>query len=165
MGRNVIGVPQSSILGPILSDICDLFSMLSNIDFASYADGNTPYVVKDDIKEGMESSEHATFELVQWFSINQMNANPYKCHLITSKNGDILVNVENNPIKNSKCGKLLGVKIDYKLTFNSHIDKISKKARQKMNALSRIVPYMNIEKRPTLLNTIFISQFNYCSLI
>ena len=55
MGRNIIGVPQSSILGPALLNICvcDLFSMLSNIDFASYADGNTSYVVKDDIKEDM----------------------------------------------------------------------------------------------------------------
>ena len=34
-----------------------------------------------------------------------------------------------------------------------------------MNALSRIVPYMNIEKWRTLLNIFFISQFNYCPLI
>ena len=85
--------------------------------------------------------------------------------MITSKSEDIVVNVENNPIKNSKCEKILGVKIDYKLTFNSHIDKIYKKAGQKMNALSRIVPYMNIEKRRTLLSTFFTSLFNYCPLI
>ena len=89
MGRNIIGVPQSSILGPTLLNICvcDLFSMLSNIDFASYADGNTSYVVKDDIKEDMKSLESATVELVQWFSNNQMKANPDKCHLITRKVG------------------------------------------------------------------------------
>ena len=38
------------------------------------------------------------------------------------------------------------VKIDCKLTFNYHIDEIYMKAGQKMNALSKIVPYMNNNK-------------------
>ena len=77
---------------------------------------------------------------------------------------DLVINVENNQITNSKCEKLLGIKIDHKLTFNAHIDEICKKAGQKMNALSRVIPYMNITKRRSLLNTFFMSQFNYCPL-
>ena len=50
-----------------------------------------------------------------------------------------MINVENNQITNSKCEKLLGIKIDHKLTFNAHIDEICKKAGQKMNALSRVI--------------------------
>ena len=42
---------------------------------------------------------------------------------------------------------------------------ICRKAGQKMNALSRVIPYMNITKQCTLLKTFFISQFNYCPLI
>ena len=75
-----------------------------------------------------------------------------------------MVNVENNQITNNKSEKLLRIKIDHKLTFNAHIDEICKKAGQKMNALSTVIPYMNITKRCTLLNTFFISQFNYCLL-
>ena len=59
-----------------------------------------------------------------------MKANPDKYHFRTSTNDDIVVNKENNSIKNSECEKLLGIKIDYKLTFNSRIDQICKKVGQ-----------------------------------
>ena len=68
-----------------------------------------------------------------------------------------MINVDNNQITNSKCQKLLGIKIDHKLTFNAHIDEICKKAGQKMNALSRVIPYMNITKRRSLLNILYVA--------
>ena len=70
-----------------------------------------------------------------------MKANPDKCHFITSESKDLVINVENNQITNSKCVKLLGTKIDYKLTFSAHIDEICKKAGQIMNELPYIIPY------------------------
>ena len=68
-------------------------------------------------------------------------------------------------IKRSKCEKRLGIKIDNKLNFNTHVDEICKKAGQKLNALSRVTPYMDLSKRRILLNAFFISQFSYCPLV
>ena len=73
---------------------------------------------------------------------NHMKANPDKCHFICSTNDTVNLIVENQITDNSKCEKSLGVKFDYKLTFNAHIDEICKKAGLKLNALSRIAPYM-----------------------
>ena len=64
-----------------------------------------------------------------------MKANVEKSHLIKSKSEDIVVNIGNNAFKHTKRRKLIGVKIDYKLTFNSHLDKIYKKAGQKMSSM------------------------------
>ena len=80
------------------------------------------------------------------FMDNQMQANSHKYRFICSTNDTVNLIVENQIIDNSTCGKLLGVKFHYKLTFNAHIDDICKKSGLKLNALSRITPYMDFNK-------------------
>ena len=61
--------------------------------------------------------------------------------------------------------KLLGVKIDNKLTFDCNVSDMCKKTNRKINALAGIAPFTNINKRRILMNSFFRSQFNYCPLI
>ena len=67
-------------------------------------------------------------------------------------------------IKNTNCEKLLGIKVDSRLNFIEYLDGIIKKASRKINASSRITPFMNRSKRRILMNSFFNSQFNYCPL-
>ena len=55
--------------------------------------------------------------------------------------------------------------IDNKLNFNNHLQKILKKANQKVHVLARITPNISISKRKLVMNFFFISQFNYCPLV
>ena len=57
------------------------------------------------------------------------------------------------------------VMIDNKLMFDYHVSDMCKKANRKINALARIAPFININKRRILMNSFFRSQFNYCPLI
>ena len=163
----LFGVSQRSILGPLLFNIflCDLFLIMNKVDFSSYADDNTSYVIVNGIKKAINSLKEASDKLSYWFANNQMKANPDKCHLLTSSSDKVSICVDNCNIKSSKCEKLLGIKIDIKLNFNTHVDEICKKAGQKLNALSRVTPYMDLSKRCLLLNAFFISQFSYCPLV
>ena len=89
----------------------------------------------------MYSLEHVIVEFFRWFSNNQMKANPDNCRLVTSKSKDLVVNKENNSIKNSKCKKLHSVKIN-KLIFNCDIENICKDIGHKINVLTKTVPCM-----------------------
>ena len=75
--------------------------------------------------------------------------------VICSTDDQICLSIESEVIKNSKCKKLLDINSDTRLTFKNHIDKICKKAGQKLNALSRITLYMGFTKKQTLVNASF----------
>ena len=115
----LFGVPQGSILGPILSKIflSELVLVVQNVDFASYADGNTIYGASDNIDEVIFSLQESSRKLFKWFTDNQMKTNEDKCHLILSTNELTEIQVGDFSIKNSGSEKLLGVNIDSKLNF------------------------------------------------
>ena len=47
---------------------------------------------------------------------------------------------------------LLGINIDNKLTFKSHVETLCKKAAQKLHALARIAIHMETEQLAPLMN-------------
>ena len=132
-----------------------MFFVMNDIDFANYADDNTPHVSSDSIEDVIRILQNDSIKLVKWFSDNMMKANKDKCHL----------KLDNIEIENYNCERLLGVTINSKLNFKEHLDGIIKKASRKINALSSIASYMNIAKRRLLMNSFFASQFNYCPLV
>ena len=68
-------------------------------------------------------------------------------------------------LENSKEEVILGITIDNKLTFDSYIKSICRKAGQKLSALSRISPYLETDKKELLFQSMVKSQFNYCLLV
>ena len=60
---------------------------------------------------------------------------------------------------------LFRITIDSNFTFENHINNICKRASQKLNALARVAPYMNTQKRRILMKSFVTSQFGYYVLI
>ena len=159
----LFGVPQGSILGHLLFNIYlrDLFLLVCNIDVASQADDTIPYVTGDNLESAIRQLEQAAKLLFQWFSDNEMKGNEDNCHVLIRTKEKVCVNIGTTQITNSKCKKLLGIKIDSNLNFEDHIESICKKDKAKLNALTRIASHMPSQKRKVLMNAFFTSQFSY----
>ena len=137
-----------------------MFFELSQTDFTSFADDNTPYVEANNINKVIKTLENDSIWLFQWLSDNQIKANKNDCLLAINNNEKVSMNIDDIKIENTSSEKLLG-----RLNFKQHLEGIIKKFSRKMNVLSRITPYVTLVKPNLLIISIFTSQLNYCSLV
>ena len=96
---------------------------------------------------------------------NHIKANTDKSHLLVTKDTDVTVKIGEFNVKNSRKENLLGIKIDSNLSFENHVSSLCKKTSQKLHALARVVCFMDLTKRKSLMNAFITSQFNFCPLL
>ena len=135
--ETTIGVPQSSILGPLLFNIYlnDLFMFVNVAQICNYADDTTIYACDSNIESITETLESDALKIAEWFRDNCMKLNEDKCHLMVfgDNSNDISLNIGSVRIKESKEEKLLGVILDKTLCLKQQLRSICRKAGQKLS--------------------------------
>ena len=140
---------------------------ISKCNLCNYADDYTLYSTGKNLNRRRRNLEMELMILHQWFHENHMTLNPGKCHYMVIGSRDLSheIMLNDNKITRPNEENLLGILLESKLNFESHIGSLCRKAGQKIRALARLKNYLTSDQRNLLLNSVVKSQFTYCPLI
>ena len=129
--RIIAGVPQGSIFGLLLFLIFvnNIFLYTENSDLCNYANDSTLHASGESLSMIIENLKADFLKISKWFHESFMVLNPGKCHFMVLGDSNCTYNFTCNgtTTESSKEEKVLGITIDDKLTFTSHLGSIIKK--------------------------------------
>ena len=163
------GVPQGSVLGPLLFNIFlnDLLFKSTNSNLFSYAD-DTQLLLSGPDPTAIQTSLNYDLALVsEWFQSNGMLTNPEKCLFmwLGKQFDDITVSIDGTEVQNADAMKLLGVYIDSGLHFNIHVKEIVRKISSKLQELKRHKRLISTHAKMRIYMAYFLPHLTYCSIV
>ena len=168
------GVPQGSILGPLLFIIYinDLPS-ISDLDIIQYADDTClliPFKHTLDQNKLLSTTNQINNKLkiiYEWLSANKLslNVNKTKCTLFHYKQKVINtfpnIQINKTPLNFVQHYKFLGILIDDTLSWDAHIHYLSNKLSKINGLLSKLKHFFPKKILLTIYNSLFLSNLNY----
>ena len=164
------GVPQGSVLGPLLFLVCinDL-PLVSNIfDMLMYADDTTLYCnINQNVTAEVINRE--LLKINQWLGANKLSLNVSKTKFMVFHTHNRSVSYPDLQINGNKIERVtefnfLGLVLQSNLSWNKHINHISLKVSKAIGIIYRLKSVYPLAVLLTLYNTLVLSYFNYCIL-
>ena len=138
------GVPQGSVLGPVLFSmfIDDLPDAVQSAETLLYADDTTLYCIAETVDAAISRLNRALAELRVWCNSNHLIPHPGKCRAMLMHRGNFTGPVQqlllgDNIIEWTESERLLGVQVDHKLSWTNHAETVAKAYAVKLNLLRR----------------------------
>lgn len=168
------GVPQGSILGPLLFLIYinDIVNSCHECDCILYADDTSLLASHNDIEALVESLNTSLAHISAWFKCNKLSLNTSKTQCVLFKKGgvqfnvdDILLKIDAVPLKFYDSVKFLGVVLNSSLSWKDHIDLVRLKISRFIGILSRLKYELPSNILFLLYNAYVLSHLSYCNSI
>ena len=167
------GVPQGSILGPLLFIIYinDLPNISKLAEFILYADDANIIITGTCVEEIQSKLNNLTSLLIKWVDSNGLALNLKKTHYMIFSNqrtpalSDLEVSIAGVAIDRVKEARFLGVIIDEKLTWSNHIQAVKVKMNRYLGIMHKIKRHLPISARLQIYQSFVQSHVNFCSLV
>ena len=168
------GVPQGSILGPLLFllYINDISYSSDILRFILYADDTNIFHSCESIDELCDVVNTELQGVKQWFKANRLSVNLKKTNFVIFGNSvklkklkkfEIILN--KTKISRTETAKFLGVVIDENLSWKHHINYIKGKIAKSVGILKRLKHRLPEKTLNTLYNTLILPYLNHCNII
>ena len=162
------GIPQGSILGPLLFNIFmnDLHEVPKNTTLSTYADDTQIFYAGNNEVELEQAISTDLKRLMNGLTRTKCKEIPANTQLSYSAiyelvHQDLYAKIAVIPL-NEKV-ELLGVTIDKKLKLDAHVAKICRRVSQQVAVLRRMKKMLPFETRMKLYQSFIVPHFNYCA--
>ena len=169
-----VGVPQGSILGPLLfiiyiNDIVNVFALMNTIMFA---DDTNLFFSNKDLSILFKTVNNELEKIAKWFKCNRLSLNLDKTSYIifTTRNKKIIdtnldIKIDGITLELVQKTKFLGVIINSHLNWKDHIQLVQSKISKNIGILYKISSKLPINILKSLYFTLIQPYYQYCNIV
>lgn len=166
------GVPQGSVLGPLLFLIYinDITLCTNRLNFILFADDTNIYVQGRNLITLQNTINNELTHVSSWLNSNKLTLNINKTYYMVTHSKSITphpidIKINNTSIKQVKEAKFLGVIIDNTLQWKSQIDTVNNKLSKMIGVIYKIRNSCSPECIKLIYNALIYPHLLYCSSI